>query len=54
VVFQANFDKIELQKINYDVILVTYRHYITEKRHQNNFTIFFYFVPPPIKISSYA
>jgi len=37
-----NFDEIELQKINYDVILVTNRHYDTKKRHQNNVTKFFY------------
>jgi len=30
MVFQADFDEIELQKINYDVILVTNRHYVTD------------------------
>jgi len=30
------------------------RHYVTEKRHQNNVTIFFCFGPLPIKISGYA
>jgi len=34
VVFQTDYNKIELQKINYDVILVT------EKRHK-----FFLFLP---------
>jgi len=32
--FQADYDEIELQKISYDVILVTHGHYVAEKCHQ--------------------
>jgi len=41
VVFEADYDKIELQKYSFDVISVTslpLRHW---KRHQHNVTIFF-------------
>jgi len=41
VVFQADYDEMELQKINYDVILETY----SPLCHQNNVTKFFYFAP---------
>jgi len=53
VFFQADYDEIELQKINYDVLLVTYRHYVTKnvtKIMLQNFSI----LGPPIKISGYA
>jgi len=35
VVFEADYDEIEVQKYSYDV---TDHHYVTEKRHQNNVT----------------
>jgi len=39
MVFEANYDEIELQNI----VMTTFRHryYVTEKRHQNNVTMFF-------------
>jgi len=42
-----NYDEIELQKINHDVISVTPSPlYHTEKRHQNNVTKALHFDPP--------
>jgi len=55
VVFEANYDEIELQKYSYDVISVTHQQYVAENRNQNNATKFFLqYGPPPIKISGYA
>jgi len=34
VFYQADYDEIELQKISYDVIIVTHHHYVIEKRLQ--------------------
>jgi len=51
----TDYDKIELQKISYDVISVmslSLLHH--KKRHQTNVTRFFYFGPLPIKISGYS
>jgi len=52
--FQADYNKIELQKIRYDVILVTswpLGHRKTSSKTSQNFSIL---GPPPIKISGYA
>jgi len=53
VIFQVDYEEIELQSNSYDVISVSH-HYVTEKRHQNNVTNFFHFKSIPLKISGYA
>jgi len=55
LVFEADYDKIELQNI-VTTFLWRHYHYVTEKRHQNNVTkIYPIWAPlPPIKISGYA
>jgi len=54
VVFQTDYDEIELQKISYDVISVTLSQLCHLKRYQNNVTNFSVLAPLPIKISGYA
>jgi len=54
LVFQTNYDKIELFKIIYDHISVMSALLWHQKRHQANVTRFFYFGPFPIKIFGYA
>jgi len=41
VIFEADYDKIKLQKSSYDIISVMSHHCIIKKRHQNNFTKIF-------------
>jgi len=43
--------KSNFKKSRYDVILMTLSYYVTEKRHQNDITRFFYFWLFLIKIS---
>jgi len=47
MVFEADYDNIELQKYSYDVISVTPSPLRHQKRHQNNVTNFFQFGSPP-------
>jgi len=54
VVFEADYDKIELQNIVMASFQWCHHHYVTEKRHQNNVSNFFQFGSLPIKISGYA
>jgi len=54
VVFEADYDKIELQNIVMTLFQCRHHHYVTEKRHQNNVTNFFPILTLPIKISGYA
>jgi len=54
VVFEADYDKIELQNIVITTIQLRHCHYVTEKHHQNNVQKFFQFKPLPIKTSGYA
>jgi len=49
VVFQTDYDKIELRRHVSDVIVIT-----SLNSHQTNVTRFFYFGPLPIKIFGYA
>jgi len=54
VVFEADYDNIELQNIVMTSFQRRHHHYVTEKRHRNNVTKFFQFRPLLIKISRYA
>jgi len=36
VFFQTDYDKIEFERINFEVILSRHHNYVNEKRHQNN------------------
>jgi len=51
--FQADYDEMELQKIHYDVILVTSLSLCHRKRHKK-FPFWSPFPSSPIKISGYA
>jgi len=46
VVFEADYDEIELQKYSYDVITITSSTLRHQKRHQNNVTNFFFDLGP--------
>jgi len=59
MIFQTNYDEIQLKKISYDVISVMSsplrHHHVTEKCYQYMSQIFSNIFPPPtIKISGYA
>jgi len=54
VLFEANYDEIELQNIVMTSVQWPQHHSVTEKRHLNNGTIFFQLGLLPIKISGYA
>jgi len=48
--FQANYDKIELQNIVMTSFQWSHHHQVTEKRHQNNVTIFFQFLATQVTV----
>jgi len=50
VVFEANYDEIELQNIVMTSFQRHHHHYVTEKRHQNNATKLFSIWAPPNQI----
>jgi len=54
VVFQTDYDEIELKKSVMASFQWRYHYYVIEKRHQTNVTRFFHFGPLPIKISDYV
>jgi len=54
MIFEADYNEIELQNIAITLFQWRHRHYVIEKRHQNNVTNFFQFGPFPIKISGYT
>jgi len=54
VVFEADYNEMELQNIVMTSFQWRHHHYVTEKRHKNNVTIFFPIWALPIKISGYA
>jgi len=54
MVFQGDYDEIELQKISCNVISVTSSLLRHQKRHQNNVTNFFQLAPPPPQLKFMA
>jgi len=48
VIFEADYDEIELQNIVMTSFPWRHHHYVTKKRHQNNVTNFFQFELLPI------
>jgi len=50
VVFEADYDEMELQNIVMTSFQWRHHRYVTESRHQNNVTKIFQFGPLPIKI----
>jgi len=54
VVFEVDYDEIELQNMVMTSFQWRHHQYITEKRQQNNVTKFFQVGPLRIKISGYA